>query len=120
MELQNNLENKAKFFAQYFGQKIQVDNELNEMGKFPLTISNISFKPEKCHLELTPLSDITDEDAIALGFINPESVRTTFFPSVGKYTTDADYLRSKGYALPYMGLSVEKLIEYGWVKLKSK
>ena len=24
-----------------------------------------------------------------------------------------DYLRSKGYALPWMGLSVEKLIEYG-------
>ena len=29
-----------------------------------------------------------------------------------------DYLRSKGYALPYMGLSVEKQIEYGWIKLK--
>jgi len=31
-----------------------------------------------------------------------------------------DYLRSKGYALPYMGLSVEELIEYGWVELKNK
>ena len=28
-----------------------------------------------------------------------------------------DYLRSKGYALPWMGLSVEQLVEYGWVKL---
>lgn len=28
-----------------------------------------------------------------------------------------DYLRSKGYALPYMGLSVEKQIKYGWIKL---
>jgi hypothetical protein len=27
------------------------------------------------------------------------------------------YLVSKGYALPYMGLSVEQLIEYGWIKL---
>lgn len=31
-----------------------------------------------------------------------------------------DYLRSKGYVLPWMGLSVEKLVEYGWVKLKEK
>lgn len=30
-----------------------------------------------------------------------------------------DYLRSKGYALPYMGLTVEKQIEYGWVKLST-
>ena len=29
-----------------------------------------------------------------------------------------DYLKSKGYAMPYMGLSVEKLIEYGWVVLE--
>jgi hypothetical protein len=28
-----------------------------------------------------------------------------------------DYLRSKGYAIPYRGLSVEKLVEYGWVVL---
>ena len=29
----------------------------------------------------------------------------------------SDYLRSKGYALPWMGLSVEKQIDYGWIKL---
>lgn len=28
-----------------------------------------------------------------------------------------DYLRSEGYAIPFMGLSVEKLISYGWVKI---
>lgn len=29
-----------------------------------------------------------------------------------------DYLRSKGYAVPWLDLSVDDLIEYGWVKLK--
>lgn len=29
------------------------------------------------------------------------------------------YLKSKGYALPYMGWSVEDLIEMGWIKLKT-
>ncbi|MDV3685298.1 hypothetical protein CMU45_02750 [Elizabethkingia anophelis] len=31
-----------------------------------------------------------------------------------------DQLRAMGYALPYMGLSIEKLVEYGWVKLKNR
>jgi hypothetical protein len=29
----------------------------------------------------------------------------------------ADYLRSKGYAIPWMGLSVEEMVEAGWIKL---
>ena len=157
--MENTLENKARFFAQYYGQKIQVDNELEEMGKFPLTINNISFQPEKCHLELTPLPDITDEDAWNVGimvncwakwerkqdwFLSKEDDfhevhiegGKSFAEAIGKEwghgmshpfannSTDIlsayDFLRSKGYALPWMGLSVEKLIEYGWIKLKTK
>ena len=36
------------------------------------------------------------------------------------YSNAYGYLRSKGYALPYLGISVEKQIEFGWVKLKTK
>lgn len=28
-----------------------------------------------------------------------------------------DYLRSKGYALPYLSLTVSDLVEFGWIKL---
>lgn len=31
-----------------------------------------------------------------------------------------DYLRSKGYALPFNGHTVEEMIEWGWLKLKEK
>lgn len=31
-----------------------------------------------------------------------------------------DFLRSRGYALPFMGLSVEELVDRGWVKLKGE
>lgn len=31
-----------------------------------------------------------------------------------------DFIRSKGYALPWLGLSVDKQIEYGWIKLLDK
>lgn len=33
------------------------------------------------------------------------------------YIAIVDFLRSKGYAIPWMGLSVAKLVEYGWLKL---
>lgn len=31
-----------------------------------------------------------------------------------------DFLRSKSYALPFMGWSVEQMVEAGWIKLKQK
>ena len=49
-----------------------------------------------------------------------------YFSNEGKeYKDDApdnilhayDYLRSLGYALPFMGVSVEELVERGWIKL---
>lgn len=29
-----------------------------------------------------------------------------------------DFLRSKGYAMPFMGVNVQELVKWGWVKLK--
>lgn len=89
-------------------------------------------------LQLKSLASITDEDAIEVYKIvgdtmfiehnNPEGLKrgiirmlTEFTGSwlhVGNCIQAIDYLRSKGYALPYMGLSVEQLVEYGWIKLK--
>ena len=31
---------------------------------------------------------------------------------------EVDYLRNKGYALPWMNLSVQDMVDYGWIKLK--
>lgn len=139
--MENTLENKAKFFAQHLGQKILIeditvihpmqiigidielgvhvyDAGIKLRGYYPLFDSL---------LELRPLSSITDEDFNLImkdEIMNPE-------PSIGDpvFTfeigglklsdlTTTDYLRSKGYALPWMGLSVEELVNFGWIKLK--
>ncbi|WP_131327848.1 hypothetical protein [Chryseobacterium vrystaatense] len=95
--------------------------------------------PEVEHtaLELKPLSMISDEDKIIIDNIegvgdeeNPEGsfnygeeywrchyINGSFirFPLLETY----QYLQSKGYAVPFMGLSVEKQIEYGWIKQAS-
>jgi hypothetical protein len=112
--LENTLENKSRFFAMYYGQKVLCIRKQNEPK---LYVGFDDFTPKEKlqtdYLELKPLSSITDEDRHALiDIMNNKD-------SEEEYTSlhSADYLRSKGYALPFMGLSVEKQIEYNWIKL---
>lgn len=149
MKLENTLENKAKFFAQYWGQHLII------MGSFlriidHLTLGNIE---NDDILQLKPLSQISDEDVIQGIMITynktyeylGEILEVKHYNTFSSITTtragenfktfrsfhhwngnrkigsmECDYLRSKGYALPWMDLSVEDLVEYGWVKLKEE
>ena len=134
MKTENTLENKAKFFAQYWGQHLII------MGSFLRIIDHVTL----CNIEnddilqLKPLSKISDEDAKESGYylgrvINIEGILQNSNGEIAKQVFNnysrvgllnqipsgcVDYLRSKGYALPYMDLSVEDLIEYGWIKLE--
>ena len=128
MQIENTLENKSKFFAQYWGQHLII------MGSFLRIIDHVTL----CNIEnddilqLKPLSKISDEYIFELtshlDFDNSEI--NEFKDLIIRNNNEwynyfdkqeiifvYDYLRSKGYALPYMDLSVEDLIEYGWIKL---
>lgn len=177
--MKNTLENKVKFFAQYWGQDI-----LNHPEQYPTTLKDVVEgiyagylidDYENSFLELKPLSSITDEDAHMLArlywrsWVEPRYTDDPpaywhdtihgfeFHGYSGVYTifswkinsnsdvrvtmmieddcrisivkggetgslealTMYDYLRSKGYALPWMGLTVDELVEYGWIKIKT-
>lgn len=134
MTMKNILENKAKFFAQYFGQYIVTSK--GEPAKWRvLSFSLLGESVLSTHLELKPLSDISDEDALKLyhlhsGNIGYDYTQDFYSPlemarhwidkdpteSMYKYTNQADYLRSKGYLVPFNGLSVEEIIKRGWAK----
>lgn len=127
MKTENTLENKAKFFAQYWGQKVFKETKFHNS---PLCNINSTFidGAKDWHLELKPLSKICDEEALILSkmrysfeeYINLENGKCMVSCHENqKYLIQiqVDFLRSKGYALPYMDLSVEDLIEYGWIKL---
>lgn len=65
------------------------------------------------------------EYQIDLGnFYNPKLFCLNRHTSPSEYLHNAlkisDYLRSRGYALPWMGVSVEEQIKRGWIKLKTK
>lgn len=166
--MKNTLENKAKFFAQYWGQKVFEYKKSSHPQPVTIRSNTILYsKEESSHLVLKPLSSITDEDAIEViklcegyvsedlefrirygeSFASPKIWKQAFYihdgggkeertVTVANFSNTRngvdicngneywrchikalDYLRSKGYALPYMGLSVEKQIEYGWIKL---
>ena len=131
MKTENTLENKAKFFAQYWGQHVLYFSSdfLRKIDNLTLnSIENDDF------LELKPLSQISDKDLekclkILGQRLDLESFRESFIEGLSNrdfyaqfYPVRAieigDYLRSKGYALPWMDLSVEDLVKYGWIKLK--
>lgn len=135
MKTENNLENKAKFFAQYYKQKICLDNK----GIANEPWLNYSWgEIDKLYLELTPLSQITDEDAeYCVGKVecsmrkndinhgdfgmSPSAIFVNSLMGNNSYhigRREADYLRMKGYSVKWVDLSVEDLVEYGWIKLK--
>ena len=131
--MENTLENKAVFFALYFGQEVRVWQEM------PESLCNVGYaalQPEAIpcsHLELTPLSQISDEDLEEIGFGRVKGKKVDFHfesydmhwtSSCGNYGTllykHFQHLISKGYAIPFRGVDVETLISWGWVKLKTE
>ena len=111
---------KCRFFAQYWGTKTLYVGGVGlvEIGKGGWNLKHPDF-----FLQLKPLSKITDEDAISmyrgLGR-NYESANQFLedYKSIGFLEqSEVDFLRSKGYAVPFMGYSVDELVKMGWVQL---
>lgn len=139
--MENTTENKAKFFALYWGQRVVYDNNRY------YTVDTLGITILRGCLLLTPLSQITDEDAKELGKIcglangtvrgyaysvlvedDSYQLQISFNGYICLRKNDKlynekgildcyDFVRSKGYALPYMGLSVEDLVKLGWIRL---
>ncbi|MDE5507752.1 hypothetical protein KRE40_03685 [Elizabethkingia meningoseptica] len=139
--MENTLENKAKFFAQYWGLNLYNNYKGDIYMPYPSTmeevlrdilVTNINEYINHSYLELKSLEDITDDDALHIAksmytaipdyqtISNGKCMVSCHENQIGLELLQSDYLRSKCYALPWMGLSIEKLVEYGWVKLRNK
>ena len=111
---------KCRFFAQYWGTKTLYVGGVGlvEIGKGGWNLKHPDF-----FLQLKPLSKITDEDAISMyrGLKrNYESANQFLedYKSIGFLEqSEVDFLRSKGYAVPFMEYSVDELVKMGWVQL---
>jgi len=122
--MENTLINKQAFFALYWGQEV-----IKEHNGYKFKVLGDTIYWDDALLELKPLSEISDEDALEVGKIigNVFTTQDIELIEMGKWKLKnnvhlenvriSDYLRSKGYALPYMDLSVEQMVEFGWIKL---
>lgn len=125
----NTLENKKKFFALYWGQKVRnwyLNKPINGMVGTTYMTSHIV---KNCYLGLKPLTSIKDEDLKGIYPHDSES----FFHYYGANTgdkkiaiefflkkaepKDIDLLRLRGFAVPWGELSVEDQVYFDWVKL---
>lgn len=138
-------EKKAAYMACYWGQEIgrwtkchSGKKDLKQIGESFLSFCDI----KGGYLELTQLSDISDEHAFLIakirGFVNVTRVKFVFEGywvtikqegkrSVSKfvfyrdmYQPEIDKLRELGYLTSWRDLSVEELFKRGWAKVKQK
>lgn len=133
------MEDKLIFFHQYYGQDIATNDELLWVG-VTTYVNHISAN-EKNYLLLKPTTSISEEEAFEISkiiygepseheIVQVYQVSTVLdfmaeldkIYSLGFYKASqiVDYLRSKGYALPFNGISVKEQINRGWVKLKAE
>lgn len=115
---------KSRFFAQYWNQEVGLQYEGGGSGfTYSInegTLNDLEIRNDK--LVLKSLSKITNEDAEEIQRItgaNHLAKQPLIYACLKK--SDAipviDYLRSKGYAVPFMEYSVDDLISFGWVQL---
>lgn len=128
-------QDKAAFFAQYYPQNVMRHESYTDG---PL-IAAISVGNTSHYLELKPLSCITDEDVkVVLGIVGYRGYdyKETIEWLVILFSDPAldymhglsgnqirlliDFLRSRGYLIPFRNYSVDQILEMGWVKLKEK
>jgi hypothetical protein len=128
---------KSRFFGQYFEQIIAKEAKYSHSPAINVTTVFLINKLSNYHLELKPLSKITNEDAEKLqytlvnvvgldGLIRQNSIELVK-EVVSNYeqidclfmlpSSFSDKARELGYAIDWNNYKVSKQIELGWVQL---
>ena len=117
----------CRFVAQYWGTKTLY---VGGVGLVEVGTGGWNFKHPDFFLELKPLSKLNDKDAIEVSKIWGSKVESKILGNIISIRIGTkgesevrnsigviDFLRSKGYALPFMEYSIEDLVSFGWVRL---
>jgi len=114
-------ETKANIIMLYRGQRVLIVSNFIEKQRVGYGAWNLGH-PD-FYLELKPLSEISDEDAKAMEYYDAECFLDSLKVkdiSIKLSLFEADFLRSRGYALPYLNKSVDDLVKEGVFKLTDK
>lgn len=116
---------KMKFYAQYFGQTVVRSDFDKETKYLRLVNPNCFAFPHviiNSHLELKSSDKITNEDSISISKIMNSDHLITNPLEYCSFTNRSsikviDFLRSKGYAVPFMEYSIDDLIKMNFIKI---
>lgn len=125
---------RSRFFAQYWGVKCLY---VGGVGLVKVGTGGWYLEHPDLFLELKPISSLSDEESIEYFDVlwggSHKDHTKEFKISVGKDWSSSltierfglmpsnvingvDYLRSKGYAIPFMGYSINDLVSLGWFR----
>lgn len=121
---------KSRFFGQYLEQIVAKETKHLNSPTINTTTVFLINALSNYHLELKPLSKLTDEDAEELlPFVSSqfsskytneqikEEIKKSVLDTEMMPSELFDFLRSKGYALSFLNYSVDDLVSFGWVQL---
>lgn len=125
-KLTNNV--KAKIFAPYVGvSKIYNKHGIQSTLTYSMLDDYFTTYFDTAYIKLTSLENITDDDLNELSehleviypenFVNSIVENSSYGANPNNCIAAIDYLRSKGYALPYMNYTIHYLVELGIYKL---
>jgi hypothetical protein len=130
MKTQITIENKAKFFAQYLWKTLWIKESVYGKEPFPINPQMLYEPSNEEYLKLKSLLKIIDEDAIQIAelvvgdrFENKIRIGQSYAFWLHKnpnYAVDwkvYEYLQSEAYAVPWMGLSVDEIVDAGWINI---
>lgn len=133
--MKNTLENRIKFFTQYWGQGILRHEDWEEGTWFGIHAKSMLFVEENggegYYIELKETGYLKKKQLKKCDFNFSKDAKIIikgeywkgydskgFFLGEGALLpSNIDYLRSEGFAVPWNKLSVEKLLEYKWIKI---
>jgi len=138
--MKDNSENKLRFFYQYGGQNVLKNDKYPEVSFLNgFFFFNNATYIENYHLELRSIDSITDEECVELFDLKyPQYNDWNFKSKLGtiehhvlhslvssmNYQNESyfliDWLRSKSFLVPFMNLTTEQILSFGWAKIKDK
>lgn len=138
--MENTQENKARFFALYYGQAIAKaydEDSLSKIGgiydinhmiatDYYLSLRSIASLTELECTEIAKMASIFKSDhtadfgASVVNFIRFKRMYDVINLHCTTWAHIHDYLRSISVLIPFMGLSVEGIINRGWAKLREE
>lgn len=115
------LTDKMIFFAQYYDQQIlrsMMPEQSGYLGKVDPGKFNVAHLILNSKLELKDIANIAPEDLKVIEDMQYVNILGMFEGKLHLLPANVmDYLRSKGYALPFRDYTLEEMVEYFWIKI---